>query len=458
MYEERLPPHDIHAEEAVIGSLLIDGETMPSIVPTISVDDFYRERNRWCFEACYNLYERTTAIDQVSVSEELERLDRLEAIGGPAYLSHLISTVPTSVHIGHYAKIVHRLAMMRRIIESAGEIAGIGYEGGPDEDEALTRAEDILFKLRRGQSSREFVHISDVLDQYLDERGFGPETEGGRVPLVHTGFGQLDGLLGGLHRSDMVVLAARPSLGKSSLALNIARNAAIQQDAHVAIFSLEMGKEQVVQRLLSSESGVDTQSLRLGQFGTIDEQMIIEATGKLAEAPIYIDDSPFMNIVELRSKARRLHMEHGVDLVIVDYIGLMLSGTEYRVQEMSDISRSLKGLARDLNVPLLAVSQLSRAPEIRPNHRPLLSDLRESGSIEQDADVVMFIYRDDFYYTEEDWYKTHGERDGEGNLSIYPKGIADIIVGKHRHGPTDTIRLLFKDRLAKFEPLALTAA
>ncbi|MFQ5933804.1 MAG: replicative DNA helicase [Dehalococcoidia bacterium] len=451
MYEERLPPHDTHAEEAVIGSLLIDGEAMSSIAPMVTAEDFYRERNRWCFEACFGLYDRTVAIDQVSVAEELVRNDRLEAIGGPAYLSHLVSAVPTSVHVEHYARIVHRLAMMRRIIESAGDIASIGYEAGPDEDQALSRAEDLLFRLRRGQSSRDFVHIREVLGGYLEESGFGPKAQSGRVAMVETGFRRLDNLLGGLHRSDMIVLAARPSLGKSSLALNIARHAAMGQGAQVAIFSLEMGKEQLVQRLLSCESGVDTQRLRLGQFGSVDEQMIIEATGKLAEAPIYIDDSPFMSIVELRSKARRLHMERGVDLVIVDYIGLMLERTEYRVQEMSEISRSLKGLARDLDIPLLAISQLSRAPEVRPNHRPLLSDLRESGSIEQDADVVMFIYRDDFYYTEDEWNKSHPDM-------IYPKGIADIIVGKHRHGPTDTIQLRFRDSLAKFEPIPVAAA
>ena len=450
MYAEKLPPHDIEAEEAVIGSLLIDGDAMSKIAAFLKAEDFYRERNRWCFEACFALYDRNVGIDQVSLGDELTRVDRLDALGGPAYLSHVVAVVPTSVHIEHYAQIVHRLATMRRIIESAGAIAGIGYEAAPDEDEALSRAEDILFRLRRGQSSRDFVHIREVLDQYLEESGFGPGLEGGALSMSLTGFHNLDTLLGGLHRSDMIVLAARPSLGKSSLALNVARAVALVQGAHVGIFSLEMGKEQVVQRLLSSESGVDTQRLRLGQFTEADEQKIIDATGTLAEAPIYIDDSPLINLVELRSKARRLHMEQGVDLIIVDYLQLMQgnNGSDNRVQEMSDISRSLKGLARDLNVPLLALSQLSRAVELRPTHRPQLSDLRESGSIEQDADVVMFIYRDDFYYTKEEWDRTHPDRP-------YPKGIADIIIGKHRHGPTGFVQLRFREKLAKFEPIPI---
>ncbi len=455
MYAEKLPPHDIEAEEAVIGSLLIDGEVISRIATLTSVDDFYRERNRWCFDACYQLFDRNTGIDQVSVANELSRMEKLDAVGGLAYLSHLISVVPTSVHVEHYARIVRRMATMRRIIESAGDIASIGYEGGPDEDQALSRAEDILFRLRRGQDSRDFVRIKDVLDQYLEESGFRPQAEEGVIPVALSGFHNLDTLLGGLHRSDMIVLAARPSLGKSSLSLNVARSAALGQGAKVGIFSLEMGKEQVVQRLLSAEAKVDTQKFRLGlgDFSEAEQGRIIDATGKLAEAPIYVDDSPLLSIVELRSKARRLHMEVGLDLVVVDYLQLMHgnNGVDNRVQEMSEISRSLKALARDLNVPLLALSQLSRAVELRPTHRPQLSDLRESGSIEQDADVVMFIYRDDVYYTKDDWDRMHPDRP-------YPKGIADIIVSKHRHGPTGTIQLRFREKLATFEPISMIAA
>ena len=398
MYAEKLPPHDIDAEDSVLGSLLINGDAMPEVAPLLKPEDFYRESNRWCYKACIELYDRGVAIDQVSVENELSRLEKLTSAGGAAYLSQLISVVPTSAHIEHYARIVHRMAMMRRIIESAGAISKIGYEAGPDEDEALSRAEDILFQLRSGQGSRDFVHIREILDQYLDESGFGPDSEAEPLSVALTGFHNLDTLLGGLHRSDLIILAARPSLGKSSLALNIARTAALEQGARVAVFSLEMGKQQVVQRLLSSESGVDTRKFRLGEFTADEEANVIEATGKLAQAPIYIDDSALLNIVELRSKAKRLHLENPVDLIIVDYIGLMLQRGDNNVAEMSEISRSLKLLARDLDVPLMALSQLSRAPELRNDHRPMLSDLRESGSIEQDADVVMFIYKGDRYY------------------------------------------------------------
>ncbi len=452
MYAEKLPPHDIDAEDSVLGSLLINGDAMPEVAPLLTHEDFYRESNRWCYRACMELYDRGVPIDQVSVENELTRLERLTSVGGAAYLSHLVSVVPTSAHVEHYARIVHRMAMMRRIIESAGEISKIGYEAGPDEDEALSRAEDILFQLRSGQSSRDFVHIKEVLNEYLDESGFGPDAgEEGQLSRALTGFANLDTLLGGLHRSDLIILAARPSLGKSSLALNIALYAALEQGARVAVFSLEMGKQQVVQRLLSCEAGVDTRKFRLGEFTPDEQTNVINATGKLAEAPIYIDDSPFLTIVELRSKAKRLHLENKIDLIIVDYMGLMLQRGDNNVSEMSEISRSLKLLARDLDVPLLALSQLSRAPEMRQDHRPQLSDLRESGSIEQDADVVMFIYKGDRYYTEQQWGKLYPDQ-------MYPKGIADIIVGKHRNGPTGTVQLRFIDHLAKFEPLPVGVA
>lgn len=451
MYAEKLPPHDIDAEDSVLGSLLINGDAITEVVAQLDADDFYRESNRWCYEACVDLFNRGVPIDQVSVESELNRRERLSNMGGAAYLSHLVTVVPTSVHIRAYAGIVRRMATMRRIIESAGQISKIGYDAGPDEEEALSRAEDILFQLRSGQRSRDFVHIRDVLDEYLEESGFGPDAEAGPLSVALTGFHNLDTLLGGLHRSDLIILAARPSLGKSSLALNIARTAALEQGARVAVFSLEMGKQQVVQRLLSCESGVDTRKFRLGEFTAEEEADVIEATGKLAQAPIYIDDSPFLTIVELRSKAKRLHLEQPVDLIIVDYMGLMLQRGDNNVAEMSEISRSLKLLARDLNVPLVALSQLSRAPELRQDHKPMLSDLRESGSIEQDADVVMFIYKADRYYTEQQWGKLYPDE-------IYPKGIADIIVGKHRNGPTGTIQLRFVDHLAKFEPLPVGVA
>ena len=443
MFAEKLPPHDIEAEEAVIGSLVIDSDAIFKIATFLKTEDFYREKNQWAYEACFFLYERNEAINQVTVAHELARRERLEAVGGAAYLSHLIANVPTSVHVEHYAQIVHRTSVMRRLISSAAQIAAIGYEGGPDIDAALGRAEGILFRLRRGESPRDFVPIRQLLDRYFEESELRP-FEG---EIVRTGFPALDDILGGLQRSDMIVLAARPSLGKTSLALSIARNAAVEQKARVAIFSVEMAREQLVHRLLASESGVDAKRLRLGQQTEAEERRIIEATGVLSEAPIYVDDSPILRIVEMRSKARRLHYERGIDLMIVDYMQLMRSdGREGRVQEMSEISRSLKELARELDVPLVAVSQLSRAPEWRASHRPQLSDLRESGSIEQDADVVMFIYRDDMYYTKEDWLKQHPEKEP----NEYPKGIADIIIAKHRNGPMGQVNLRFLERVVKF--------
>ena len=444
MVADRLPPHDIEAEENVLGSLLIDDQAIHKIAIFLRPEEFYREKNIWVCEACFSLYERNEAIDQVTVAHELGRTGKLEAVGGAAYLSHLVSTVATSVHIEHYAQIVHRMYIMRRLISSASEIAAIGYEAGPNIDAALGRAEDILFRLRRGESRRDFVHIRHVLDRYFEESELALPPMEGRV--VRTGFPALDEILGGLQRSDMIVVAARPSLGKTSLALGIARHAAVEQRARVAIFSLEMAREQLVQRLLASESGVDTKRLRLGEQTEADERRIMEATGILSEAPVFVDDSPILRMVEMRSKARRLHFERGIDLIIVDYMQLMRGdGREGRVQEISEISRSLKELARELDVPLVAVSQLSRAPEWRASHRPQLSDLRESGSIEQDADVVIFIYRDDVYHTKEEWERQHDiEREP------YPRGVADIIIAKHRNGPTGEAKLRFVARTVKF--------
>jgi replicative DNA helicase len=446
MVGDRLPPHDIEAEENVLGSLLIDDQAIHSIADLLRPEELYREKNVWVGEACFSLYERNEAIDQVTVAHELGRMGRLEAVGGAAYLSHLVSNVATSVHIEHYAQIVHRMYVMRRLISSASEIAAIGYEAGPDIDAALGRAEDTLFRLRRGESRRDFVHIRHVLDRYLEESELALLPMEGRV--VGTGFPALDEILGGLQRSDMIVLAARPSLGKTSLALGIARHAAVEQRARVAIFSLEMAREQLVQRLLASESGVDTKRLRLGEQTEAEERRIMEATGILSEAPIFVDDSPILRMVEMKSKARRLHFERGIDLVIVDYLQLMRGdGREGRVQEISEISRSLKELARELDVPLIAVSQLSRAPEGRTSHRPLLSDLRESGAIEQDADVVIFIYREDKYFPDKDeWLRQHPQKEP----NEYPKGVADIIIAKHRNGPTGEAKLRFVARTVKF--------
>jgi len=440
MSTEKLPPHDIEAEEAVIGSLLVDGDAIFKIATFLRSEDFYREKNQWLYAACFDLYERNEAIDQVTVAHELGRRERLEAVGGAAYLSHLVSNVATSVHSEHYAQIVHRMSAMRHLIMAAGQIEAIGYEAGPDVDAALGKAEDILFRLRRGQRPWDFVPIRELLDQYFEESEIRP-FEG---EVVYTGYHALDDILGGLRRSDMIVIAARPSAGKTSLALGIARNAAVQQKARVAIFSVEMAREQLVQRLLASEAGVDSKQLRLGQQTEAEERRIMEATGVLSEAPIFIDDSPILRMVEMKSKARRLHYERGIDLIIVDYLQLVRGdGREGRVQEVTEISRSLKEIARELNLPVIAVSQLSRAPEGRASHRPQLSDLRESGAIEQDADVVVFIYRDDMNISEQDWEKQNRDKP-------YPRGVADIIVAKHRNGPMGEGKLRFLAKTVKF--------
>lgn len=447
MQSEKLPPHDIDAEEAVNGSLLIDGRAVYEVAVFLQPGDFYSEQNRWIYQSCLSLYQRDEAINQITVAQELDREGRLEKCGGAAYLSHLISVVPTSLDIEHYARIVYRLSVMRQLIAASDRISDIGYEADPDVSTALNRAEDVLFRLRR-QGSLDFVHIKQVLDRYF-EAPPSPETEGYQpIPHVFSGLTGLDDFLGGFQRSDLIVIAGRPGMGKTSLVLNIARNASVEQGATIALFSLEMFRETLVQRLLSSETGINSRLIRLGLSTEDEERKIMEAIGKLSEAPIYIDDSPQLRVMEMRSKARRLHYEHGIDLIIVDYLQLLQGEgrNENRVQEISYISRSLKALARELNVPVIAVSQLSRAVEWRASHIPQLSDLRDSGSIEQDADLVTFIYREEAYYTEDEWRIQHPEEE-------YPREIADIIIAKHRNGPTGQVKVRFRHNLTRFENL-----
>ena len=446
MSNEKLPPHDIDAEEAVLGSLLIDGTTIYQVTSVVQPHDFYSERNLLVYEACCALYERNEAINQITVAHELARRDKLETCGGAAYLSHLIANCPSSLDIEHYAQIVYRLSVMRNLIRAADQIAGLGYQGDPDIYASLNKAEDILFKLRRGQGGRDFIPIRQLLDKYIESSTTPATAEGYPPPLPHllTGFAGLDDFVGGFKRSDLIVLAARPSMGKTSLALNIARNASLQYGACVAMFSLEMASEALVSRLVAGESGVNSRRFQFG-LSPEEERRVMEATGKLAEAHIYIDDSPQLRVAEMRGKARRLSYEREINLIIVDHLGLMQGDyrIENRVQEISYISRSLKAVARELNVPVLAVSQLSRATEWRAEHRPQLSDLRDSGSIEQDADVVLFIYRDEYYSSEEEWKNLHpGEK--------YPPP-AELIIAKHRNGPTGEIQLNFRRDLAKFE-------
>ena len=454
MAQEKLPPHDVEAEEAVIGSLLIDPDAILKIASFLRPDDFWEETHRLIYEACFSLYQRNEAINQITVAHELARLNNLERIGGAAYLSYLISIVPTSLHVEYYAQIVSNMAVMRRLIAAAGQIAAVGYEAGPDVEATLNKAEDILFQVRKRQSPRDFISIREVLSGYFEETGQAVIPGEGKIPHILTGFTGLDDIVGGLQRSDLIVLAARPSLGKTSLALNIARNAAFGLKACVALFSLEMSREAAVERLLACESGVDSRRIRLRSLNEQDEVRIMEASGVLSELPVYIDDSPQLRIMDIRSKARRLHFERGIDLILIDYLQLIQGDgrNENRVQEVSNITRALKLLARELDVPVLAVSQLSRAVEWRASHIPQLADLRESGSIEQDADVVIFVYRDEVYYTVEEWEKMH-----DIEKEPYPRGMADIIVAKHRNGPLGQVKLHFISKIAKFDNLGQEA-
>ncbi len=453
MNDVRLPPNDNDAEEAVIGSLLIDGSSIFRIADFLQPSDFYFEQNRWLYDACLALYQRDEAINQVTLAQELSRRGKLEGCGGAARLSYLISVCPTSLDIEHYARIVYRLSVMRQMITAGDRIAAIGYEAAPDVEDSLAKAESVLFRLRRGGGSNDLTPIREVLDKYFEVAPASSDEKPERLPYVLSGFVGLDEFLGGLQRSDLVIVAGRPSMGKTSLALNIARNAAVQYRACVALFSLEMGRDSLVTRLVSSESGINSRRIRFGEHKTDEEERkVMDATGVLSEAPIYIDDTPMIRMAEMRSKALRLNYERGIDMVILDYLQLMQGesrsgGGENRVQEISYISRALKALARELNAPVLAVSQLSRAVEWRASHEPQLSDLRESGSIEQDADVVMFIYRDEYYYkSEEEWIAAHPDRE-------YPREEADVIIAKHRNGPTGRVKLRFRHTLAKFESL-----
>ena len=446
MYAEKLLPNDLEAEEAVVGSILIDGESFLQVAPLIKPDDFYREKNQICFAACVALFQRDEGIDQVTLARELNRTNQLDTVGGMAYLSHLVSITPTSAHSAFYAQSVARASTMRRLIDAASKISAIGYEDTEDVELTLRQAEDVLFGVRAGQTERGFVALRQIYDQYLEERAGAVEPLAPGGGPIMAGFNDLDEILGGMQPSDMLILGARPAVGKSALALNISLNAA-QNGSVVGVFSLEMSREQLALRILAADAEIDSHRLRLGLYTDAEEQRIIDSIGRLSELPVYVDDTPFQGMVEMRSKARRLSLEYGLDLLIVDYLQLIQGRGrgDNRVQEISDISRSLKGMARDLRVPVITCSQLSRLVENRPGHRPQLSDLRDSGSIEQDSDVVMFIHREDNYYTEEEW-----EQHSPGRP--YPKNVAEIIVAKHRNGPTGSVKLYFRDNWVRFEP------
>ena len=449
LYAEKLLPHNIEAEEAVLGSILIDSDCITRLAPILRGSDFYRERNALCYEAAMALANRDLAVDQVTLAGELARTENLDSVGGMAYLSHLVAITPTSVHADDYAATVARTSTCRRIIAAASRISEIGYSDPADVDAAIRQAEDAIHNVRDTQQRADFLSFRELMDLFLqDQADAADPLTSGTAPIM-TGFGDLDALLGGLQRSDMVIVGARPSVGKSTLALNMALNAA-KAGQTCAIFSLEMTGPQLALRALASETGIDSHRLRLGLYNTAQEELIYRTAGELSDLPIFVDDTPHQGMVEIRGKARRLGLERNLDLITVDYLQLVQGQQRgyqtNRVQEITEISRALKVMAGELDVAVIACSQLNRLVESRQSHRPQLSDLRDSGSIEQDADVVMFIHREDMYVSEEEWAQTRPNQP-------YPGGIAELIVAKHRKGPTGSVMLEFIDNLVRFQPV-----
>ncbi len=433
---DRLPPQDTEAENSLLGSLLLDKDAILKVADFVSPSDFYLENNAKIYDVMLELFKQRTPIDVVTLTSKLKGKKVLNEIGGASYITNLVGSVPSAAHVSHYGKIVAGKSTLRRLINASAEITKLGYEEKSDIDDVLDEAEQRLFSVSQKHFRQNFIPIKSILSESFDRIDELHQGEG-KLRGIPTHYSDLDNLLAGLQRSDLIILAGRPSMGKTSLALNIATNIAIKEELTVGIFSLEMSKEQLVDRLLCSEAGVDSWKLRTGNLSDEDFPKIGHAMGVLSEASIFIDDSVSTNVMEIRTKARRLQAEHGLGLVVVDYLQLMEGRySENRVQEISEISRSLKGLARELEIPVVALSQLSRAVEQRPDKIPQLSDLRESGSIEQDADVVMFIFR-------EDYYKPDTDR----------KFIADILIKKHRNGPVGQIELFFKPEQMKFKNL-----
>jgi replicative DNA helicase len=449
MLPEKLTPHNLEAEESFLGSLLLDKDAMIKVADLLQPDDFYLDKHRRVYEAMLDLYRRNEPIDLLSLGNRLQDRKELEQIGGRASLIALSNAVPTASHVVHYGEIIQKKATLRRLLQAAGEITALGYEQAEDVETVLDQAEQRLFNVSQKFLKRSFTPIRDILTDTF-ERIDELHREKGKLRGVPTGYPDLDSLLGGLQKGNLVILAARPSCGKSSLALNIAHQAAVKYKVPVGIFSLEMSKDEVSDRMLCDEARVDLWKMRTGKLSDAanseDFPRIGHALGVLSEAPIYIDDSANANIMEVRTKCRRLQMEHGLGMIVIDYLQLMegrnKGGSENRVNEIAEISRGLKSIARELNVPVLALSQLSRSVELQKPAIPRLAHLRESGSIEQDADVVMFIYRKaaDKNYRPED-------------LSPEEQHVAEIHIAKHRNGPTGMVKLFFDGASASFRNL-----
>jgi len=435
---DRVPPNNIEAEEALLGSLLIDPEAVYDVAAFLRPEAFYREQNKWIFEAILDLNERREPVDLITLTDELRRRGRLEELGGEATIIALINTVPTSINARNYGQIIEAAALRRRMIGAASTIANLAYEQDENINVVIDRAEKALFSISEERTTRDLVPVKEIASSYLD-RIEELHARGDDVIGVPTSFTDLDKVLGGLNKSDLIIVAARPGMGKTSLQIAIAQTAARRFNKRVAIFSLEMSGEQLVQRMIAAETRIDSQRLRRGDLKEHEWPIFYEAIGRISETQIFIDDTPSITSLQLRAKARRLYAEHDLDLIMIDYLQLMQSErtSNNRVQEISEISRNLKGLARELDIPVVAASQLSRAVEQRQDKRPQLSDLRDSGSIEQDADVVIFIYRDEYY---------------NPDTSERPN-IAEINVAKHRNGPTASVDLYWHGQLATFRNL-----
>lgn len=430
----RIPPHSVESEQSILGSIILDKEAIITVAETINPSDFYKEAHKVIYESMLKLNSNNEPIDLITLIEELRKEGHLDSVGGISYLTSLSTIVPTTSNVKYYANIVKEKSVMRQLIKASNEIINLGYDASTDVQEILDKAEKNIFDISQEKASDDIQPINLVLQDTFDmiERLCTQKSD---VTGITTGFTDLNKKINGLQRTDLILLAARPAMGKTAFSLNLVQNAALKGDASVAVFSLEMSKEQLVQRMLSAQSNVELSKIKTGTLGDSDWPRIIDAMAVLSEANIFIDDTPGIKISEIRSKCRRLKIEKGLDLILIDYLQLMEGEgkNENRQQEIAKISRSLKILAKELDCPVVALSQLSRSPELRKDHRPILSDLRESGSIEQDADIVMFLYRDEYYHDDSE-----------------KKNIGEVIVAKNRHGETGSVELVWFGQVQKF--------
>ncbi|HBG1232926.1 TPA: replicative DNA helicase [Clostridioides difficile] len=430
----RIPPHSVESEQSILGSILLDKDAIITVTETIKPDDFYKEAHKIIYECMITLSNKGEPIDLITLTEELRKQGHLNDIGGISYITSLSTIVPTTSNVKYYADIVKEKSVLRKLIKASNEIINLGYSGATKIEDVLEQAEKSIFDISQEKTSDDFKSINLVLMDAYDmiEKLYTNKSD---VTGITTGFKDLNKKINGLQRTDLILIAARPAMGKTAFSLNLVQNAALKGDASVAVFSLEMSKEQLVQRMLSSQSSVELKKIKTGTLNDNDWPRIIDAMAVLSDTKIHIDDTPGIKISELRSKCRKLKIEKGLDLVLIDYLQLMEGegNNESRQQEISKISRSLKILAKELNCPVVALSQLSRAPEQRADHRPMLSDLRESGAIEQDADIVMFLYRDEYYHADSE-----------------SKNIGEVIIAKNRHGETGSVELVWLGEVQRF--------